>query len=178
MFDGYRNYPDKTAVAIRDGWYLSGDYGFRSGEEFYIIGRKKDVIIVAGNNIYPEDVEAAVSDVNGLIPGRIVAFGEEDAEFGSERLAVAAETALSNDADRSRVKVEIVRAGMAIALAITNVYLLPPRFLVKSSAGKLSRSANKQRVLSLIGNQNNSAGGTQNDLSRTESSDLGRAEAR
>lgn len=149
MFDGYRNYPEKTAAAIRDGWYLSGDYGFRDGSDYYIIGRKKDVVIIAGNNIYPEDVEAAMNDLNGVIPGRVVAFGEEDAEFGSERLSIVAETPLTDEAERRRLRMEIIKAGMGIDVSITNVYLVPPRFLVKSSAGKPSRSANKERVLRL-----------------------------
>jgi acyl-CoA synthetase (AMP-forming)/AMP-acid ligase II len=147
MFDGYRNYPEKTAAAIRDGWYLSGDYGFRYGTEFYIIGRKKDIIIVAGNNIYPEDVEAVVSDVKGVIPGRVVAFGEEDEELGSERLSVIAETPLTEEDERRKLRTAIVKAGMEIEVSIANVYLVPPRFMLKSSAGKPSRSANKERVL-------------------------------
>jgi fatty-acyl-CoA synthase len=146
MFDGYRNYPEKTAAAIRDGWYLSGDYGFRYASNFYIIGRKKDVVIIAGNNIYPEDVEAVVNDVDGVIPGRVVAFGEEDAEFGSERLSVVAETRLTDEAQRQRLRMAIIKAGMGIDVSITNVYLVPPRFLVKSSAGKPSRSTNKARA--------------------------------
>ena len=80
MFDGYRNYPEKTAEVLEDGWYYSGDYGFKYKDEYYIIGRKKDIIIVAGNNIYPEDIEDAVSKVEGIIPGRVVAFGEEDSK--------------------------------------------------------------------------------------------------
>jgi fatty-acyl-CoA synthase len=149
MFDGYRNYPEKTAAAIRGGWYLSGDYGFRHGTEYYIIGRKKDVVIIAGNNIYPEDVEAVMNGVNGVIPGRVVAFGEEDAEFGSERLSIIAETPLTDEVERRQLRMEIIKAGMGIDISITNVYLVPARFLVKSSAGKPSRSANKQKVIRL-----------------------------
>ena len=149
MFDGYRNYPEKTVAALRGGWYLSGDYGFRHGSSFYIIGRKKDVVIVAGHNIYPEDVEAVVNDLEGVIPGRVVAFGEEDAEFGSERLSVVAETPLTNEVARRQLRTAILKAGMAINVSIKNAYLVPPRFLVKSSAGKPSRSFNKARVLQL-----------------------------
>lgn len=147
MFDGYRNYPEKTAAAIRDGWYLSGDYGFKYGNDYYIIGRKKDIVIVAGNNIYPEDVESVMNDLNGVIPGRVVAFGEEDPEFGTERLSVVAETPLTDEAERRQLRIAIMKAGMGIEVSIANVYLVPPRFLVKSSAGKPSRSANKERVL-------------------------------
>jgi len=178
MFDGYRNYPEKTAAAIRDGWYLSGDYGFRHGSDYYIIGRKKDIIIVAGNNIYPEDVEAAVSEVEGVIPGRVVAFGEEDAEFGSERLSVIVETDLTDDTDQRRLRIAILKAGMAVDVSITNVYLVSPRFLIKSSAGKPSRSANKERVLRLKQTgMTMETGRIQDDHRRTESGDSGRAQA-
>jgi fatty-acyl-CoA synthase len=149
MFDGYRNYPEKTAAAMRDGWYLSGDYGFKDGNNYYIIGRKKDVVIIAGNNIYPEDVEAGINGVTGVIPGRVVAFGEDDAESGTQCLSVVAETAVTDEAERGRLRMAIIQAGMRIDVTITNVYLVPPRFLVKSSAGKPSRSASKERVIRL-----------------------------
>ena len=135
MFDGYRNYPEKTAAAVRDGWYLSGDLGFSSGGEYFIIGRKKDVVIVAGNNIYPEDIEVVINDLPGVIPGRVVAFGEDDPELGSERLSVIAETPLTDEAERRQLRRAIVEAGMGIDVSIAKVYLVPPRFLVKSSAG-------------------------------------------
>jgi len=178
MFDGYRNYPEKTAAAIRDGWYLSGDYGFRYRSDFYIIGRKKDIVIVAGNNIYPEDVEAAVNDLDGVIPGRVVAFGEEDAEFGTERLSVVAETPLTDEAQRRWLRMAIVKAGMGIDVTITNVYLVPPRFLVKSSAGKPSRSGNKERVLRVKeSDMMKQSGKMQDDLRRLENGDLGCSQA-
>ena len=178
MFDGYRNYPEKTAAAIRDGWYLSGDLGFKSGAEYYVIGRKKDIVIVAGNNIYPEDVEAALSEVSGVIPGRVVAFGEEDPEFGSERLSVVAETGITDETELRQLRMAIIKAGMEIEVSITNVYLVPPRFLVKSSAGKPSRSASRERVLRLKQSEMMMRSGEQDDLTRTESGDLGRAQGR
>ncbi|MCX6149060.1 MAG: AMP-binding protein [Ignavibacteriales bacterium] len=147
MFDGYRNYPDKTAEVLQNGWYYSGDYGFQNGDEFYIIGRKKDIIIVAGNNIYPEDIEDVVSKVEGIIPGRVIAFGEEDTEMGSEQISVIAETNKSNAAEQKKLKLEVIKAGMAIDVSIRNVYFVPPRWLIKSSAGKPSRKANKERIL-------------------------------
>ena len=76
LFDGYRNNPEKTAEVLRDGWYFSGDLGFRWDEEYYVIGRRKDIIIVAGKNLYPEDVEDALHAVPGIVPGRVVVFGQ------------------------------------------------------------------------------------------------------
>lgn len=178
MFNGYRNYPEKTAAAIRDGWYMSGDYGFRFGSEIYIIGRKKDIVIVAGNNIYPEDVEAAINDLDGVIPGRTVAFGEEDIEFGSERLSVVVETPLTDESKIKQLRTAILQAGMGIEVSITNIYLVPPRFLIKSSAGKPSRSANKDRVLRLKDSESKMQfGGEKDDLGRAEKSDPERVEA-
>ncbi len=146
MFDCYRNYPEKTADVLEDGWYYSGDFGFCYEDEYYIIGRKKDIVIVAGNNIYPEDVEDTVSKVEGVIPGRVVAFGADDAELGTEVLAVIAESnAVSHD-DRKHLKIKIQEAGLKNDLAITRVYLVPARWLIKSSAGKPSRKANKERI--------------------------------
>jgi fatty-acyl-CoA synthase len=179
MFDGYRNYPEKTAAAMRDGWYLSGDYGFKCGDEYFIIGRKKDIVIIAGNNIYPEDVEATIHGLAGVIPGRVVAFGEEDPQFGSERLSVMAETPLIDEAERRKLRMEIIKAGMGIDVTISNVYLVPPRFLVKSSAGKPSRSANKERAIRLRDQTDTpmQSARTQDDFRRIEKCDSGRAQA-
>jgi acyl-CoA synthetase (AMP-forming)/AMP-acid ligase II len=146
LFDGYRNYPEKTAEVLRDGWYYSGDLGFQSGTDYFVIGRKKDIIIVAGNNIYPEDVESAIGAVRGVIPGRVVAFGEEDMKMGTERLCVMAETDIADVSEQKQLRIAILKAGMAIDVSITNIYLVPPRFLIKSSSGKPSRQANKARA--------------------------------
>jgi fatty-acyl-CoA synthase len=146
LFDGYRNYPEKTAEVLRDGWYFSGDLGFKYGADYFVIGRKKDIIIVAGTNIYPEDVESAISAVRGVIPGRVVAFGEDDAKSGTERLCVMVETEIVDSAEQRQLRNAILKAGIAIDVSITNIYLVPPRFLIKSSSGKPSRQANKARV--------------------------------
>ena len=147
LFDGYRNYPEKTAEVLVDGWYHSGDYGFLHEDECYVIGRKKDVVIVAGNNVYPEDVEDVVGQVEGVIPGRVIAFGAEDEDAGTELLCVVAETAAESAGDRKRVRTAVFKAGMAMDVTIARVYLVPPRWLIKSSSGKPSRSANKSRAL-------------------------------
>ena len=146
MFDGYRNYPEKTAEVLQNGWYFSGDYGFTYEDEFYVIGRKKDIIIVAGKNIYPEDIEDAVSQAEGVIPGRVIAFGQEDEAMGTELVAVVAETKAITDEERNKVRMAILRAGMTIDINITKVHLVPPRWLIKSSSGKPSRKANKERL--------------------------------
>lgn len=146
MFDGYRNYPEKTAEVVENGWYFSGDYGFKYNDEFFIIGRKKDIIIVAGKNIYPEDIEDSLNQVEGLVPGRVIAFGEEDLKMGTEFVSVVAETNAESDEEKNKIRLAILKAGMSIDIVIHKVYLVPPRWLIKSSSGKPSRKANKERL--------------------------------
>jgi acyl-CoA synthetase (AMP-forming)/AMP-acid ligase II len=123
MFDGYRNAPEDTARVLRSGWYFSGDYGFELDGEYYVVGRKKDLIIVAGRNIYPEDVEDAISLVPGVLAGRVVAFGLEDANSGTEDIGVIAETEATDAAERKRIKLAIQRAGMEIDVTVARIFL-------------------------------------------------------
>jgi fatty-acyl-CoA synthase len=147
LFDGYRNHDEKTAEVMRNGWYFSGDYGFQHAGELYVIGRKKDIIIVAGNNIYPEDVEDAVGRVEGVLTGRVIAFGLEDEGAGTEQVCVVAETPLREEKALKGLRLAIVKACMGIDVTASRVYLAPPRWLIKSSAGKPSRSANRDRAI-------------------------------
>ncbi len=151
LFNGYRNYPEKTAAVMHKGWYLSGDLGFEKDSDYYIIGRKKDLIISAGKNIYPEDIEDAASAVPGVIPGRVVAFGYESDEAGTELIGVIAETLLTETHERQKLKMDILKAVMAIDVTVSEVFLVPPRWLIKSSAGKPGRATNKERILSYEG---------------------------
>lgn len=147
MFDGYRNYPEKTAVVLRDGWFYSGDVGFLHQGELYVIGRKKDLIIIAGKNLYPEDIEDAVGQLPGVTPGRVIAIGMEDLENGTELVAVVAESDVSGAEERKRLRLAIKQAVMSIDVTVSRVYLVPPRWLIKSSAGKPSRKDNRERIL-------------------------------
>lgn len=147
MFDGYRNCPEETAGVLKEGWYHSGDYGFLMDGECYVIGRKKDVIIVAGKNVYPEDVEDAVAGVPGITPGRVVAFGVDDEVSGTEQIWVVAESHLTDPQARRELRLAVRRAGSTADLTVSRVYLPPPRWLIKSSAGKPSRKANRERIV-------------------------------
>lgn len=147
LFDGYRNNPEKTNAALKDGWYLSGDLGFCHKGEYFVFGREDDVIVAAGNNIYPEDIEDALSRVPGVIPGRVIAFGAYDSQTGTEDVCVAAETLYDTEKEKDALVLAIKEAGMAIDVTISRVYLVSPRWLIKSSSGKPGRKANKERIL-------------------------------
>jgi acyl-CoA synthetase (AMP-forming)/AMP-acid ligase II len=147
MFSEYRNNAEDTTIALRGGYFFSGDYGFTLEGEWFVVGRKKDIIVVAGKNLFPEDIEDAVSHVPGVLPGRVVAFGVDNDAIGTEEVCVAAETELQREPERKALQREVQMAGMRIDVTVSHVYLVPPRWLIKSSAGKLSRRANRQRIL-------------------------------
>jgi hypothetical protein len=81
------------------------------------------------------------------MPGRVVAFGSDDETLGTEVLAVLAETNLETHDDKKHLKVRIQEAGLKNDIAISKVYLVPVRWLIKSSAGKPSRRSNKERII-------------------------------
>jgi len=150
MFDGYRNHPDKTRAAFRNGWYITGDLGFRMDGELFVLGRSKDVIIHAGKNVYPEDVEAAIAGVNGVIPGRSVAVGVENASSGTEEIWVVAEREPSDERSEHAIRRDILRSTIQADVTVSRVVLVPPRWLFKSSSGKLCRHTNRDRAVAYV----------------------------
>ena len=91
MLTDYYHRPDATEKAIQDGWYLTGDYGYMVGEEVYVCGRKKELIIVGGKNVYPQDLEELAMQVKGVHAGRVVAFGVFNETAGTEDVVIVAE---------------------------------------------------------------------------------------
>lgn len=161
LFTGYWTSDGFIADSIVDGWYTTGDYGFLADGDLYVIGRLKDIVIVGGQNIFPEDVESVVNSVDSIYPGRVVAFGIDDEEYGTESLAVVAElrgefeTGKAEAAER-RVR-QIVRATIGIAPRYVSV--VPERWIVKSTAGKISRRDTRVRFLRERLNQPQAASG-------------------
>ena len=93
LFKGYwdRNGFRQDDAFTEDDWYRTGDFGFIAGDELFVIGRMKDIVIVGGQNIFPEDVEIIASQVVGVYPGRVVAFGIDNDELGTQSVGVVAE---------------------------------------------------------------------------------------
>ena len=148
MLTEYFHRPDATEKAIRDGWYYTGDYGYMVGSEVYVCGRKKEMIIVGGKNVYPMDLEELAMTVKGVHPGRVSAFGVFNDEAGTEDVIMVAEVETNEPFERERISDEIratVTRGSAVALR--QVYLVGPHWLVKTSSGKNARTANKEKYL-------------------------------
>jgi acyl-CoA synthetase (AMP-forming)/AMP-acid ligase II len=149
MLTEYYKRPGITAEAIVDGWYHTGDMGYIVDGELYITGRKKDLIIVGGKNIYPQDLEAIANHIPGIYPGRAVAFGLLDERIGSEVIVMVAE--LKPDLDglipseiERHLRQQIV-AQTEVALA--DVRLVEGRWVIKTSSGKIGRADNRDKYL-------------------------------
>ena len=148
MLTGYYHRPDATKKALRDGWYLTGDYGYVSGGELFVSGRKKDVIIVGGKNVYPQDLEALTYEIPGVHAGRSVAFGLFNQEVGTEDVVVVAEIDSEDEAEQARVA-DLIRAHVTkdSAVALRYVKVVGPKWVLKTSSGKTARAANKAKFL-------------------------------
>jgi acyl-CoA synthetase (AMP-forming)/AMP-acid ligase II len=132
-----------------DGFHATGDYGFTRERELYVIGRLKDLIIVAGQNIFPEDVEALVNELPGVYSGRVVAFGLDQGELGTESLAVVAEVKGEYTPEAAKgLEAEMRKTVLAgIGIAPRYAVAVPQRWVVKSTAGKISRRDTRLRFL-------------------------------
>jgi 1-acyl-sn-glycerol-3-phosphate acyltransferase len=148
---GYYRNPQATAAILRgEGWIDSGDRAYRAGDEIYVTGRVKDIVIKAGRNLYPHEVEEVAGRAGGIRKGCVVAFGAPDPRNGTERLVVVAET-------REKSLDEKAAAGLAaevtslVAEAMTvppdAVELVAPGTIPKTSSGKLRRSETRARYL-------------------------------
>jgi 1-acyl-sn-glycerol-3-phosphate acyltransferase len=144
----FRNAEATRALRTPDGWVDSGDHAYRVGEEYFITGRAKDLIIKAGRNIVPQEVEEMAGEVEGIRRGCVVAFGAPDPLGGTERLIVVAETRAEGRDGRAalaaRVSEHIARE---LGLPPDRVELVPPGAIPKTSSGKLRRSETKRRWL-------------------------------
>ena len=148
MLTGYYNRADATQKAFLDGWYLTGDYGYVSAGELFVAGRKKDMIIVGGKNVYPQDLESLSYEVPGVHAGRSVAFGVFNEEAGTEDVVVVAEADTQDLSEQERIA-ELIRQHVTQRSAITlrHVRVVGPHWILKTSSGKTARRANREKFL-------------------------------
>lgn len=145
---GYYRNPAATTALIRDGWLATGDHGYLAGGELYLTGRAKEMIIRAGRNLYPYDLEQAVGALPGVRKGCVAVFGTHAAGEADERLVVVAETRLRDAQARAALEARITAAAMdALGLAPDAVVLAPPHAVLKTSSGKIRRAAIRDAYL-------------------------------
>lgn len=89
IMKGYWNLPEETANALRDGWYYTGDLGYRDKDNyFYVVDRAKDMIITGGENVYSVEVEQTISQIPEVLECAVI--GVPDEMWGEAIMAVVA----------------------------------------------------------------------------------------
>jgi 1-acyl-sn-glycerol-3-phosphate acyltransferase len=139
---GYMANPEATAGLFDGEWLDSGDLAYVRSGDIYLTGRVKDVIIRAGRNIYPYELEEAIGELPDVRKGCVAVFGSADRDMELERLVVVAETRVE-DADRVealRRRIE-QRSSDILGVVPDDVLLAPPRTVLKTSSGKIRRAA-------------------------------------
>ncbi|HQV57734.1 MAG TPA: AMP-binding protein, partial [Ilumatobacteraceae bacterium] len=134
---GYYKRDDATMASLHDGWLLTGDLAYTVDDQLVLCGRIKDVIIVGGRNVFPEDIERTVGGLDGVRAGNVIAFGVEGYK-GKESVVVVAEVRTEEpEAVRQTIH---TRTLEVCGLPPRDVMLVKPGTLPKTSSGKLQRA--------------------------------------
>ena len=146
---GYQTVAGFVTVQDDQGWYDTGDLGYLTETGHVVVcGRVKDVIIMAGRNIYPTDIERAAARVSGVRPGSVVAV-RLGGGHARETFAVAVESNdWQNTAQVRRIEQQVAHEVIAeVDVRPRNVAVLEPGTIPKTPSGKLRRT----RTLTLVG---------------------------
>lgn len=145
---GYFRNPEADRELFDGDWLRSGDYAYLADGEIFITGRAKDMIIRAGRNYYPYDLESAVGSLHGVRKGCVAVFGVMDPKHGIEKLVVVAETRESDPSARARIEHEIRSAAVEVmGLPPDEIVLSGPNAVLKTSSGKIRRAAIREAYL-------------------------------
>ena len=161
VMSGYFQNPTATAEALsEDGWFDTGDIGYRVGDHVVVTARRKDVIIVNGRNIWPHDLEYLAESLPGVRFGNVSAFSFAD-DSGADQVVMVVESRENNPA-KVRALCDELRGLITANFGITcHIDLVPPRTLPRTSSGKLSRSKAKQDFLARMQAESGNVAGAQ-----------------
>ncbi len=139
---GYFANEAATAALWHHGWLDTGDRGYIADGELFLTGRSKDVVIRAGRNLHPEELETALGELHGVRRGGAAVFASSDPRLGTERLVVAVETELEAPAAREELSATIGRQAVELLGAPPDeIVLLRPGALLRTASGKIRRRA-------------------------------------
>ncbi|WP_421844340.1 AMP-binding protein [Mycobacterium sp.] len=130
--------PGDDPAILEHGWLRTGDQGFISENELFILGRIKDMLIVRGRNHYSEDIEATVQKITR---GRVAAIAVSDEQ--TETLVTVVELKKRDDADAyTAVKNDVIAAiSRAHGLQVADIVLVEPGTIPTTTSGKVRRAA-------------------------------------
>jgi 1-acyl-sn-glycerol-3-phosphate acyltransferase len=143
---GYHRNPEATRALFDDGWLRTGDLGYLADGDLFITGRTKDLVIRAGRNLHPGELEDAVGGLPGVRKGCVAVFASTDPASGTERLVIVAETREDDQDARAAIHRAITATSMdLVGTPPDEVVLAPPGTVPKTSSGKIRRTATRQR---------------------------------
>lgn len=142
---GYFHNTAATRSLFHDDWLDTGDLGYIADADLYVTGRVKDIIIRAGRNLHPTELEEAVGNLTGIRKGCVAVFSSPDPDGGPERLVVMAETRTTDEGTADALRSEIISTTVdLLGVAPDDVVLAPPRTVPKTSSGKIRRVASRE----------------------------------
>ncbi len=140
---------EAATAALWDGdWLDTGDSGYLADGELFLTGRVKDIVIRAGRNLHPEELERALAELPGLRPDAVAVFGVADPARGTERLVAAAETDQRSPEGQEALRAAVARRSLELlGVAPDEVLLLPAGSIVRTASGKIRRKATRDAYL-------------------------------
>jgi len=150
MQEYFGNHEETSRVLSQDGWLDTGDLGYLIDGSLVITGRSKDLILINGRNVWPQDLEWAVEqEVDGVRSGDVAAFSIDEA--AAERVVLMAHCRKTNESEREDLRQAIIETIRVRAGLDCEVMLVAPHSLPQTSSGKLSRTQARQLYLSGAG---------------------------
>ncbi len=143
VMQGYFNDDEATEAALIDGWLDTGDLAYWIGTELVIVGRAKDMMIINGRNVWPQDIEWSVEQLDGLRSGDSAAIILPNAD-GSDRPTVLVQCRASSPEDRQKLHGDVRTKVQEAVGILCDVILVPARSLPKTTSGKLARGRAKK----------------------------------
>jgi len=144
VMKGYWQDDAATAEVMKDGWLHTGDLGYWSDHGLVVCGRKKDMIILGGRNLYPEDYELHTERVPGVRRGNVIAFAIPE----RERMVVVAETTAVAAEAHGVARLALEELRRMLPRGPEEVVLVAPGTLPKTSSGKRQRGACREQYAS------------------------------
>jgi fatty-acyl-CoA synthase len=151
MTEYFRRGEETARVLSADGWLDTGDMGYRVGDAIVVAGRSKDLIIVNGRNVWPEDLEMALENhIDGVRRGDVVAFSVDGGD--AERVVILVQCRTSDPALREAHRTAVASMILSTAGLNCTVVLVSHNALPRTSSGKMSRTKARDMYLaSLLG---------------------------
>lgn len=143
---GYYREQAKTGELFHGDWLDSGDLAYIAEGDVFITGRRKDIIIRGGRNLYPHELEEVIGSIPGIRKGCVAAFGTREPRSGTERLVILAETRERDAGARETLRTKAAAAvNDLVGMPPDEVVLAAPHTVLKTSSGKIRRAACREQ---------------------------------